>query len=210
MAGDVLDHAFDPFYTTKEAGAGIGLGLATVYGIITRAGGQIQAHSEHGAGTTFTIALPAVPVAPGPQSTASTHQYVSTGETILVVEDEPALREVTRRIFCRNGYHVITAGNGPEALEIARDHPGDVHLLVTDVIMPQMLGKELAEELRQIRPDVGVLFTSAYARPVLAAQGRLDPDVALLMKPFSEADLISMAGLVLDGYFGSRKLSGEP
>jgi PAS domain S-box-containing protein len=209
MTRDVLDHAFDPFYTTKDVGAGAGLGLATAYGIVTQVGGQIQAWSEPGAGTTFTVTIPATTQARGSKHTVEAYRRASAGETILVVEDEPALREVTRRILCRNGYRVITAENGPEALKVARDHPGDIHLLVTDVIMPQMLGKKVAEEIRQIRPGVGVLFMSAYARPVLAAQGRLDPDVALLEKPFSEADLVSMAGLVLDGYFFDRKPSGD-
>lgn len=117
------------------------------------------------------------------------------------MEDEPALREVTQRIFSRNGYQVMTAANGPEAIAIARDFPGVIHLLVTDVIMPQMLGKELAERIRQIRPDIQVLFMSAYAGPVLTAQGGIEPDVALVGKPFSEVDLLSMAGLVLDRRF---------
>lgn len=96
---------------------------------------------------------------------------------------------------------MITAANGPEAIDIVRDHPGKIHLLVTDVMMPQMLGKEVAERIRQIRPDTEVLFMSAYAGPVLTAQGRIEPDVALVGKPFSEADLLSMAGRVLDRCF---------
>jgi CheY-like chemotaxis protein len=107
------------------------------------------------------------------------YQRAPKGETVLVVEDEKALREVTRRIFSRNGYHVITAANGPEALGMAADHPGEIHLLVTDVVMPRMLGKEVAEKMRLIKPEIEVIFMSGYARPVLASQGRRPPpDVA--------------------------------
>jgi CheY-like chemotaxis protein len=118
-----------------------------------------------------------------------------------VVEDEEALRLVTQRIFARNGYHVITAPDGPAALETARAHPGEIHLLVTDVVMPHMLGKEVAEKMRLIKPEIEVVFMSGYARPVLASQGRLDPGVALVEKPFSEADLLATAGQVLNGHF---------
>jgi hypothetical protein len=118
-----------------------------------------------------------------------------------VVEDEEALRLVTQRIFARNGYRVIIAADGPAALDIARAHPGEIHLLVTDVVMPRMLGKEVAERMRVIKPGIKVLFMSGYARPVLASQGSLEPHVALVEKPFSEAELLSQAGLVLNGHF---------
>jgi len=201
MTADLVEHVFEPFFTTKAEGAGTGLGLATVYGILSQAEGHIRIYSEPGAGTTFTIMLPVTAEAAVPVVEAKPYQWAPTGETILVVEDEPALREVTRRIFTRNGYQVITAANGPEALDIARDHEGEIHLLVTDVVMPHMLGKEVAERIRAIRPTIEVLFMSGYARPVLAAQGRLDPSVALVEKPFSEADLMAMAGQVLNGHF---------
>jgi PAS domain S-box-containing protein len=201
MTADVVEHVFEPFFTTKAEGAGTGLGLATVYGILSQADGHIRIYSEPGAGTTFTIMLPVTAEAAVPVVEAVPCQQAPTGETVLVVEDEPALREVTRRILTRNGYQVITAANGPDALRIARDHPGEIHLLVTDVVMPQMLGKEVADRMRAIRPGIEVLFMSGYARPVLAAQGRLDPSVALVEKPFSEADLMAMAGQVLNGHF---------
>jgi CheY-like chemotaxis protein len=117
------------------------------------------------------------------------------------VEDEDALREVARRIFARNGYDVITAASGPEAIEIVRTYQGDIHLLVTDVVMPQMLGKEVAERIRAIKPNIEVLFMSGYARRVLTSQGMLDPNVALVEKPFTEAELTSMAAQVLNGQF---------
>jgi CheY-like chemotaxis protein len=199
---------FEPFFTTKHEGAGTGLGLATVYGIITQADGHIRIYSEPGTGTTFTIMLPVTAEAAAPVVKVKPYQRAPTGETVLVVEDEPALREVTKRILTRNGYTVITAANGPEALDIARDHPGEIHLLVTDVVMPHMLGKEVAEKMRAVRPDIEVLFMSGYARPVLAAQGRLDPSVALVEKPFSEADLMAMAGRVLNGHFRGLLAAG--
>jgi PAS domain S-box-containing protein len=201
MPADVAAHVFEPFYTTKSDSGGTGLGLATVYGIVTQAGGAITIHSAPGAGTTFTITFPvteerAVPV----QENVSYHR-VPAGETVLVVEDEQALREVTHRIFSRGGYHVITAANGAEAVALAHDYDGEIHLVLTDVVMPNMLGKEVVERIREIRPGVEVLYMSGYAQPVLASQGRLDPGVNLIEKPFSAAALIDMAGQILDGHF---------
>jgi nitrogen-specific signal transduction histidine kinase/CheY-like chemotaxis protein len=201
MAADVAQHVFEPFFTTKPDGGGTGLGLATVYGILAQADGDIRIYSEPGHGTTFTITLPVTAEAAIRVAKPAPYQRAPKGEIVLVVEDEDALREVTRRIFTRNGYKVITAANGPEALRIAGGHPGEIHLLVTDVVMPQMLGKEVAEKMRLIKPEIEVIFMSGYARPVLASQGRLDPGVALVVKPFSEADLLAMAGQVLNGHF---------
>ncbi len=202
MTADVVQRVFEPFFTTKPDGAGTGLGLATVYGILAQADGNIRIYSEPGTGTTVTITLPVTAQAATPIVNAMPYQRAPKGETVLVVEDEEALREVTRRIFTRNGYHVITAANGPEALDIAGGHPGEIHLLVTDVVMPHMLGKEVAEKMRLIKPEVEVIFMSGYARGVLTSQGRLDPNVALVEKPFSEADLLATAGQVLNGHFG--------
>jgi CheY-like chemotaxis protein len=198
MAADVAQHVFEPFYTTKPDGAGTGLGLATVYGILTQADGNIQIYSEPGTGTTFTITLPVTAEAAAPVVDPAPYHRAPRGETVLVVEDETALREVTRRILARNGYTVITAASGPEALDIAAGYLGEIHLLVTDVVMPHMLGKEVADKLRVIKPEIEVLFMSGYARQVLTSQGRLDPHVALVEKPFSEADLLAMAGQVLN------------
>jgi signal transduction histidine kinase/CheY-like chemotaxis protein len=201
MSADVAQHVFEPFFTTKPDGGGTGLGLATVYGILTQADGDIRIYSEPGHGTTFTITLPVTAEAAVRVAAPAPYQRTPKGETVLVVEDEEALREVTRRIFTRNGYKVITAANGPEALRIAGGHTGEIHLLVTDVVMPHMLGKEVAEKMRLIKPEIEVIFMSGYARPVLASQGRLDPGVALVEKPFSEADLLAVAGQVLNGHF---------
>jgi PAS domain S-box-containing protein len=211
MPPDVAAHAFEPFFTTKPEGAGTGLGLATVYGIIAQAGGHIQIYSEPGAGTTFSIVLPVTAEAAAVLPDHVPYQRSPKGETILVVEDEDALREVARRIFTRNGYEVITASGGPEAIELARGFQGDIHLLVTDVIMPQMLGKEVSEKIQAIKPDIEVLFMSGYARRVLTSQGMLEPDVALVEKPFSEVDLMDMAAQVLNGHFhGFKSVQASP
>jgi len=152
MAPDVAQHVFEPFFTTKPDGRGTGLGLATVYGILAQADGKVQIYSEPGHGTTFVIMLPVTAEAAVPVAEPIPYRRAPKGETVLIVEDEAALREVTRRIFARNGYQVITAANGPGALAIAASHPGEIHLLVTDVVMPHMLGKEVAEKMRLIKP----------------------------------------------------------
>jgi CheY-like chemotaxis protein len=195
MSSDVIEHAFEPFFTTK-GGSGTGLGLATVYGIVTQAEATIDVQTIQGAGTTFTIMFPVTDAANAAAEEAVAFKRTTQGETILVVEDEEALREVTERIFTRDGYQVITAANGPEAIALAGSHDGDIHLLVTDVVMPKMLGKEVAERIRQIRPGIRVLYMSGYAQPVLASQGRLDPGVALVDKPFSATALLAKAGQV--------------
>jgi PAS domain S-box-containing protein len=201
MPADVIAHIFEPFYTTKPDGTGTGLGLSTVYGIVAQADATIDIHSQPDVGTTFTILIPvtdelAVVVADEPS-----YQRAPKGETVLIVEDEEALREVTERIFTSNGYRVITAANGADAVAIAARHDGDIHLLITDVVMPNMLGKEAAEKIRQLKPDIEVLYMSGYAQPVLASQGRLDPDVNLIEKPFSASSIIEKAGRVLNGHF---------
>jgi PAS domain S-box-containing protein len=202
MAPDVIAHVFEPFYTTKADGTGTGLGLATVYGIVLQAEATIDLHSLPGVGTTFTILIPVTDEVAVPVEEEPTYHRAPTGETVLVVEDEEALREVTERIFTRNGYHVLTAAHGIEALTLAACYDGDIHLLVSDVVMPNMLGKEVAEKMLLIKPDIEVLYMSGYAQPVLASQGRLDRDVHLIEKPFSAATLIAKAGQILNGHFG--------
>ena len=190
MSREVIDHAFEPFFTTKPKGEGTGLGLATVYGIVTQAGGYVQIYSELDIGTTITILLPAA----GPDVQAEPAPVPEPGggrgETVLIVEDEPAMREVTRRILSRSGYHVIVAASGHEAIEIAARHTGDIDVLLTDVVMPRMLGKEAAERIRALRPGVKVLFMSGYAQGVLDCRGVVEVGVNLIQKPFSEAQLL--------------------
>jgi CheY-like chemotaxis protein len=198
MADDVLERAFEPFFTTKPRGEGSGLGLATVYGIVSQSGGAATISSGGGRGTTFTALLPSTEDAVTPSETSDPPAQRRGGETILVVEDEDAIREVTRRILTRNGHTVLTAGGGAEAVAIAQNHEEPIHLLLTDVVMPQMLGMEVALTVREVRPGIRVLFMSGYAQPVLASQGTLDEGVHLVEKPFSEAELITRVREVLD------------
>ena len=199
MSPEVIAHVFEPFYTTKEQGTGTGLGLATVYGIVLQAEASIEIHSEPGAGTTFTILIPVTDEVAAPVPEAIEVRREPTGETVLIVEDEEALREVTERIFNLSGYHVLTAPDGIAALALATEYAGDIHLLVTDVVMPNMLGKEVAEKMRLVKPGVKVLYMSGYAQPVLASQGRLDREVHLIEKPFTAAELTTKAAQILNG-----------
>jgi hypothetical protein len=198
MPANVLDHAFEPFFTTKPKGQGTGLGLATVYGIITQAEGHAEIHSELGLGTTITALLPSTDAPTEPVGRDPVGHRTRGGETVLLVEDEDAMREVTRRILARNGYRVMTASRGAEAVEIAHRIEG-IQLLITDVVMPGMLGKEVAAQVQAARPAIPVLYMSGYAHPVLASQGTLDPGVILIGKPFSEPALLDKVREVLDG-----------
>ena len=193
------ERVFEPFFTTKPKGEGSGLGLATVYGIIAQAGGHAAVQSIVGAGTTVTALLPVTDQVPSKveEPTAVTEPSRGT-ESILVVENEDALRDVTRRILERNGYHVAVAASGPEALKLA-EHSGEhFDLLLSDVIMPHMLGSELAGRMKELRPGIRVLYMSGYAQPILASQGTLDPRVVLVEKPFSRAALLHRVREVLD------------
>jgi PAS domain S-box-containing protein len=198
MSRDVLDRAFDPFFTTKEAGEGSGLGLATVYGIITQAGGHPQLYSEPGVGTTFSALLPATSEVTSMGDSAPAASTQAGDETILVVEDEDALREVTRRILQRHGYHVLTAADGSEALELASSHAASIDLVISDAVMPRMPGREVVRRLRQMRPSLRVIFMSGYAAPVLSGTVLLDADVRLIEKPFTAAGLAATVREVLD------------
>jgi CheY-like chemotaxis protein len=199
MAPEVIERAFEPFFTTRASGGGTGLGLATVYGIATQAGGHVLLESSPGMGTTVTVLLPAGASVVAPPVVLPSGPVAGHGETLLVVEDEAALRDVAGRILSGAGYRVLAADGGIQALELAALHEGSIDLLVSDVVMPGMLGKELAERLVDIRPDTRVLYMSGYAQPVLASQGTLDPGVALLEKPFTAADLLGAVRRRLDG-----------
>ncbi|BCJ46291.1 histidine kinase [Actinoplanes ianthinogenes] len=189
MPKEVIDKAFEPFFTTKPSGQGTGLGLATVYGIITQAGGTAQIYSEPGIGTTFTILLPVTDVQAQEITAEDTAAGLTGhGATVLVAEDEDALREVTSRILRRGGYTVLTANGGEEALRLAAENRIDV--LLTDVIMPGMLGKDLADAVTTRYPRTKVLFMSGYAQPVLTNHGTLAVGVHLLEKPFTSAELM--------------------
>jgi two-component system cell cycle sensor histidine kinase/response regulator CckA len=198
MPKDVVERAFDPFFTTKPTGQGTGLGLATVHGIVNRAGGTIQIYSEPGIGTTINILLPATHATPDTTDQPIETREPGHGETILVVEDEPALREVTCRILTTAGYHVLPAEDGAAARATAATYSDSIQLLLTDVVMPNMLGKELADPLTAERPSTKVIYMSGYAQPVLASQGTLDPNVTLIEKPFTRAELLATIRRQLD------------
>ncbi|HEU5109569.1 MAG TPA: PAS domain S-box protein [Micromonosporaceae bacterium] len=199
MRPEVLAQAFEPFFTTKPKGEGTGLGLATVYGIVTQAGGHVEIYSEPGLGTTVTAFVPATDQAPEVTEPREVRLRPGQGETVLLVEDEEAMREVTRRILERNGYDVVVAADGEHAIALASVRETRINLLLTDVIMPRLLGKEVAEQIRAVRPTLPVLYMSGYARPVLAEQGTLDPDVRLISKPFTEEGMLTAVREILDG-----------
>jgi two-component system, cell cycle sensor histidine kinase and response regulator CckA len=194
---DVLDRVFEPFFSTKPKGEGTGLGLATVYGIITQAGGNVRIYSEPGIGTTLTAYLP-VTSAEAACAPAPAAAQPGSGQIVLVVEDEPALREVTRRMLADNGYHVTAVGGGLEALAALTSQLDHIDLLLTDVIMPQMQGKELAAKVLALHPGARVVFMSGYTQGLLSAQGVLEPGIRLIEKPFSEATLLTKLHEVLN------------
>ncbi|MDO8834377.1 MAG: response regulator, partial [Vicinamibacterales bacterium] len=190
MEPAVLDHLFEPFFTTKNIGEGTGLGLATVYGIVKQNDGFIYVHSQPGQGTTFSICLPRysgdrLPDARTPPDSAPARGH----ETVLVVEDEAAMLRVAGTALANLGYRVLAAGTPDEAIQIARSHPAPIHLLLTDVIMPGMDGRELAARLQQQSPDLRCLFMSGYTANVIAHRGVLDDGVLFIQKPFSVGDL---------------------
>ena len=206
MPPEVIERAFEPFYTTKPAGKGTGLGLATVYGIVTASGGDLNIYSEPGMGTTFTILLPTTDARPTGLATAAEAEPIAyRSATILAVEDEPALRDVLNRILVSAGHEVMVASDGPAALTLAAGYDGPIDVLLTDVVMPHMLGKDLADRFTAARPGARVLFMSGYARPVLASQGTLDPDVTLVEKPFTKSQLLDAVQQCLD-----RRLAPAP
>jgi two-component system cell cycle sensor histidine kinase/response regulator CckA len=197
MNEEIRQRAFEPFFTTKAKGQGTGLGLAIVHGIVTTAGGSISIDSVPGRGTTFRILLPAaLEEAAPPEPTA---RRPGAGERVLLVEDEPAVREITRRLLAANGYQVEVAADPLHALSVVADPEEPLDLLLTDVVMPEMSGPELAEQARHRRPGLKLLFMSGYAHGLLPPQGVLGPGVALLDKPFTEFDLLSRVREVLDG-----------
>jgi nitrogen-specific signal transduction histidine kinase/DNA-binding response OmpR family regulator len=195
-------HLFEPFFTTKGT-KGTGLGLSTVYGIVKQSGGYIWVYSEVGRGTAFKVYLPRV-AAMGetavaqPAALIEAHQVEPGTETILLVEDEANLRYLTRQFLEKQGYKVIEAADGAVAMQIAVAHEGVIHLLLTDVIMPGMNGRELAQRISEIRPNVQVLYMSGYTENVVSSDGTLEAGVRLLQKPFSLRNLQNKVREVLD------------
>jgi PAS domain S-box-containing protein len=199
MDGLTKVHLFEPFFTTKGPGKGTGLGLATVYGIVTQSGGAIHVESEPGQGATFTIDLPRVDAPVDLRTDAAVPDAAPHGsETVLLVEDEPEVRGLARDILHQQGYTVLEAADSDQALEIGREHRGPIHLLVTDVVMPQMGGRELADRLTGRRPETRVLYVSGYTDDAILRKGVSETGTAFLPKPFTASALAHKVRQVLD------------
>jgi CheY-like chemotaxis protein len=199
MDAETQSHIFEPFFTTKGPGKGTGLGLATVYGIVKQSGGYISVYSEKGVGTTFKMYFPraekGLSADPG---RAEEPKAASGSETILLVEDEQALRIAAREFLQMRGYTVLEAADGAEALRVHSQHTGRVHLLVTDVVMPGDTGRELAEKLQRLDPRLRVLYISGYTGGSVGSMAGLDAGASFLQKPFALETLARTARSMLD------------
>ncbi len=202
MDRDTKEHAFDPFFTTKEAGKGTGLGLATVYGIVKQSGGYVWIYSERGLGSTIKLYLPEVSAAAAftsaVETSAGTKQASRGSETILLVEDEDAVRSLTCRILERQGYRVLPAQHGRDAMDIATREEGRIDLVLTDIVMPGLNGRGLVERLSGIRPSIKSLYMSGYTDDDIVRRGFVEPSKAFLQKPFTSDALIQTVRKVLD------------
>jgi PAS domain S-box-containing protein len=196
---EVRSRLFEPFFTTKERGKGTGLGLSTVYGIVKQSGGEIRVYSELDKGTTFKIYLPRVTDADSQPAQAAEPSPVERGEeTLLLAEDEPGVRALARDVLRQHGYQVLEALDVPDALRICREHPERIHLLLTDVVMPVMSGRELAERVAQIRPEIKVLYMSGYTDNIVVSHGVTSIDKEFLQKPFTPRSLARKVRETLD------------
>jgi CheY-like chemotaxis protein len=199
MDDNVRAHIFEPFFTTKELGKGTGLGLSTVYGIVKQSGGCIAVDSEVGLGTTFRIYLPRIEEAVQPPAEENPPARATGSETVLLVEDEAALRDLLRETLEAEGYATLVARDGAQALQIADAHAGVIDLLVTDVIMPGITGRAAADAIREARPGIRVLYISGYTDEAIMRHGVLGAGVAFLNKPFACETLLSKVRELLDG-----------
>jgi DNA-binding response OmpR family regulator len=199
MDAETLERVFEPFFTTKPEGAGTGLGLSTVYGIVTQSGGDVRVASTPGAGTTFEVYLPSTAQLPAtaPAEPAPAFAPPATG-TILLVEDDDAVRELALRALSDAGYAVLEAGDGGDALALCDAHDGPIDLLLTDVVMPEMSGRELAERRAPLRPETRVLYMSGYPADAIVRREVLDGGVELLEKPFTPMSLRRRVRAALD------------
>jgi len=194
----ILAHLFEPFFTTKEVGKGTGLGLATVYGIVKQSGGHVEVQSAVGQGTTFRVYLPRLDRGPAEGADPAGDSPGHGSETILLVEDDETVRTLVRTVLRKNGYTVLEAGDGGEALVVAERHTGPIHLLLTDVVVPQLGGRRLADRLVALRPELRVLFTSGYTDDEVVRRGVFEAETSLLQKPFSPETLARKVREVLD------------
>jgi CheY-like chemotaxis protein len=199
MPESVRARLFEPFFTTKSRGKGTGLGLAMVYGIVKQSGGTISVDSELRRGTTFTVYLPsAVATAKGERRRSRTVKSNGGSETILLAEDQREVRMIVKATLARHGYTVLEATSGEDAVRVAAEHDGPLHLLLTDVVMPGMNGGELAQRLLEERPDLRVLFASGYTDHSVVQKGVLERGLAFIQKPFSPDELLRKVRSVLD------------
>ena len=198
MSAEVRGQLFEPFFTTKETGKGTGLGLAMVYGIIKQNNGFINVYSELGQGTTFRVYLP-LAEAEAPLQAGGRERPAGGDETVLIVEDETEILNIARRVLEQAGYSVLSTERPAEALRLAKEHQGAIHLIITDVIMPEINGKDLRDKVVTLRPGVKVLFMSGYTADIIAHQGMLEEGVMVLQKPFSVNELATRVREALDG-----------
>ena len=199
MDAETQRRIFEPFFTAKPPGEGTGLGLATVYGVVKQSGGYIWVYSEPGQGTTFKVYLPRVEEQPEARSPERAPAPVPRGhETVLLVEDTESLREVICEVLEELGYTLLQASHGEEALALAREHGGPIHLLLTDVVMPKLGGADLARQLVSLRPEMRVLYMSGYTNGAMSRQGVLQEGSALLEKPFTNDRLARAVREALD------------
>jgi two-component system cell cycle sensor histidine kinase/response regulator CckA len=198
MTGEVKAHIFEPFFSTKAKGKGTGLGLATVFGIVKQNDGSIEVYSELGLGTSFRIYLPRVEAKAEPLVRAVVETMPRGTETVFLVEDEEIVKNLAERVLTRQGYAVSAFPNGGEALMAIQHTAGPVHLLITDVVLPGINGRVLAEHVRAVRPEIRVLFCSGYTEDVVAHHGVLEVGLEFLGKPYSPLDLAKKVREVID------------
>jgi CheY-like chemotaxis protein/anti-sigma regulatory factor (Ser/Thr protein kinase) len=204
MDAETRAQLFEPFFTTKETGKGTGLGLSTVYGIVKQSEGAITVTSEPGSGSSFRVFLPraevpAIPIHALPVSPSGVDPVVGrASETILLVEDEPTLRSMTRQVLEENGYNVLEAPNGLDAIALSEKHEGPLHAVLTDVMMPHMSGAELAERIRMAHLDVKIVFMSGYTDESVFGQMPPDPNVTFVQKPYTPKSLLRILRETLD------------
>jgi CheY-like chemotaxis protein len=195
----ILNYIFEPFFTTKDVNEGTGLGLATVYGIVKQNNGFITVQSETGCGTTFNIHLPrCLDAEQQAQPGIKSAPHATRGETVLLVEDEPAILHMGEVMLKRLGYHVLTAGTPAKALLLAKEQARPIELLITDVVMPEMNGRQLSEQLQALCPGLKTLYMSGYTASVIARRGILEEGVNFIQKPYSPKDLGAKVRKVLD------------